>query len=400
MKTSMNLRTTLATSIAFLMCGLAGAPAQSAELDTFGGFTDVKGEKTGFFHAEKMDGRWWMVTPEGHGFFGIGISHPLTDMSRAAVISGYGSDQKKWMTDSVSKMRDLGYNCVWTGPQTTDRNRSRWVEEDTAERIYTEQRYPHAIHVPFIKHMVELKPGEIRPDVFSDEYKNHVRELVADKVVPKKDDPWVIGWFYGFGSFMKDFEWINQTLAREPGSPGRKRLIEVLEERYGSDIEELNRVYGTEFASFKDFHKSGRIAYPSWVTFAKWNPARMPMAPVDLVKFEDAEALFGDIAEQVYAFTHDEIRKHDTNHMILGSYVKSDTYTLDIWKRLAPYIDLVAPQDFNSRLRKTRRFLLFISTMRWTSQSALPSSKRWRFRSTTRHRRPGPSVRWRRMLLR
>jgi len=29
------------------------------ELDTYGGFTDVTGEKTGFFHTEKIDDRWW-----------------------------------------------------------------------------------------------------------------------------------------------------------------------------------------------------------------------------------------------------------------------------------------------------------------------------------------------------
>jgi hypothetical protein len=34
------------------------------ELDTYGGFTDVTGKKPGFFHTKKIDGRWWLVTPE------------------------------------------------------------------------------------------------------------------------------------------------------------------------------------------------------------------------------------------------------------------------------------------------------------------------------------------------
>ena len=66
---SLLLTTTLLTC---LLGSLTSSPAQAAELDTYGGFRDVKGEKTGFFHTEKIDDRWMLVTPEGHGFWGIG----------------------------------------------------------------------------------------------------------------------------------------------------------------------------------------------------------------------------------------------------------------------------------------------------------------------------------------
>lgn len=35
---------------------LAAATVHAADLDTYGGFTDVKGEKTGFFHTQKIGG--------------------------------------------------------------------------------------------------------------------------------------------------------------------------------------------------------------------------------------------------------------------------------------------------------------------------------------------------------
>jgi hypothetical protein len=40
------------------------------------------------------------------------------------------------------------------------------VDLELAERVYREEKIPHAIHVPIIKHAVELNPSEKRPDVF------------------------------------------------------------------------------------------------------------------------------------------------------------------------------------------------------------------------------------------
>ena len=72
--------------------------------------------------------------------------------------------------------------------------------------------------------------------------------------------------------------------------------------------------------------------------------ARRPV-PSDILA--DAEALLGEIVEQLHKVSHAEIRKHDSNHMVLGSYVKHTTYAQGIWKRIAPYIDALAPQDLS-----------------------------------------------------
>ena len=72
-----------------LLLLIAGTSAHAEDLDGYGGFTDIKGEKTGFFHTQKIDDRWWLVTPDGHGFFGIGLSHPVTSFSEGAVTFAY-----------------------------------------------------------------------------------------------------------------------------------------------------------------------------------------------------------------------------------------------------------------------------------------------------------------------
>jgi hypothetical protein len=52
---------------------LAGGAVQPLR-DRFDGLMSIPSfGATGFFRAERRDGRWWLVTAEGHGFFSIGI---------------------------------------------------------------------------------------------------------------------------------------------------------------------------------------------------------------------------------------------------------------------------------------------------------------------------------------
>ena len=145
---------------------------------------------------------------------------------------------------------------------------------------------------------------------------------------------------------MREDLWINETLSRDPGSPGRERLLDVLEERYSGDIANLNTVYGTTFASFSDLRENGSLTYPRWISAVKAG-AQLPARVGSKDILGDAEALLGEIVEQLHKVSHAEIRKHDRNHMVLGSYVKHTTYTTGIWKRIAPYIDALGPQDLS-----------------------------------------------------
>ena len=331
--------------LCFILLLLSGT-THGQQLDRYGGFLDIKGKRTGFFHTEQINDRWWLVTPDGHGFFGIGISHPITSMSEGAITFAYDGSQEEWMRDGIRKMRELGFNCVWSGPYSLERIRFGNIDADLADKVYREARIPYAIHVPLIKHQVELKPGEKRPDVFSSRYQRYVSEEVAKRVAPNQDNPWILGYYYGYGSFMREDLWINQTLSYEPGSPGRERLFDVLEQRYRGDIAKLNTVYRTSFASFSDLRKNGSLTYPRWISAVKaGEPLPAQAGSKDILA--DAEALIGEIVEQVHKVSHAEIRKHDSNHMVLGSYVKHTTYTKGIWKRIAPYIDALGPQDLS-----------------------------------------------------
>jgi hypothetical protein len=317
--------------------------AYAQEKDVYGGFLDIKGEKTGFFHAEQINNRWWLVTPEGNGFYGIGMAHPITGFTQSAVHFIYGGDQEAWFKGSIQRMRDLGFNCVWSGPYCPERLQSDFVDKALARQVFREAKIPYVFPLPLVKHFVELKEGEERPDVFSEQYSQFVNDLAAEFTSELKDDPWVMGYYYGFGSFDREADWINETVNRKE-SPGRNRLLGILEERYSGDIATFNSIYKTNFNSFEDLKKKGSLKYPGWIKQVKYGRVAMPEKQGAQNMFDDADVLLGEIVEQVYRLGYEAVKKYDQNHMIYGSYVKEATFTTDTWLRVAPYIDVIAPQ--------------------------------------------------------
>ena len=104
---------------------------------------------------------------------------------------------------------------------------------------------------------------------------------------------------------MREELWINQTLSYEPGSPGREQLFDVLEQRYRGDIEQLNTVYGTSFATFPDLRQNGSLPYPRWISAVKAGEPLPEQAGSQEI-LADAEALLGEIVERVHNIAHAE----------------------------------------------------------------------------------------------
>ncbi|MEM9018672.1 MAG: hypothetical protein AAGC68_16810, partial [Verrucomicrobiota bacterium] len=273
----------------------------------------------------------------------MGIAHPITDFSKSAVTFTYLGDQEAWLNGSIERMRSLGYNCVWTGPYCPERLPKGYVDRVLAERVFREAKIPYVFPLPILKHRVEMKEGEKRPDVFDESFAKFVNDLVEEHVPKLKDDPWVMGYYYGFAPWTHDNYWLNDTIERE-GSPGRERLLGILEERYEGEIDELNAVYKTDFESFDTLKESGSLTYPAWIKSYKSGHVSLPSKSGSEKLFEDSQALYGEIMEQTYRLTYEAVHRHDSNHLIFGSYVKEASLTAENWKRIAPYIDVITPQ--------------------------------------------------------
>jgi agarase len=91
-----------------------------------------------------------------------------------------------------------------------------------------------------------------------------------------------------------------EYLGREDTAPGRRRLLETLEEWY-LNVGELNRAWGTNYGSFRDVGRTPQVG------------SCIPEA--------DVNGFLEVIAEQYFRVAHEAIRAVDERHMMLGCHL-------------------------------------------------------------------------------
>ena len=50
-------------------------PSVTVKVDRYGGDLSVRRRATGRFRTERIGGRWWLITPEGHPYWFTGIAN-------------------------------------------------------------------------------------------------------------------------------------------------------------------------------------------------------------------------------------------------------------------------------------------------------------------------------------
>jgi hypothetical protein len=184
----------------------------------YGGFAATKAKATGFFRVEKVDGKWWFVDPDGHLFYSTGVdcvrseagtrtegrdgvftALPPAELQQRSLVSFYtwnlqrrfGADWKeKWSDLAARRMSAWGINTVanWSDPAMFQRQKAYVVQ---LSGLGMEQGWLGL------------------PDVYSAEWAGRVDAAVARQCAPRKEDPWLLGYF----------------MANEPPWPGREQLI-------------------------------------------------------------------------------------------------------------------------------------------------------------------------------
>jgi hypothetical protein len=191
----------------------------------YGGYSASHAKATGFFRVEQIKGKWWFVDPDGHLFLSVGsdVIQPTmgtTTRNRASIFAAippaevnrprpvdegrgtvsfytwnlarrYGDGWKKqWVDFTLRRMAAWGFNTVanWSDPA-----------------LWAAQRTPYAI--PLDGWGMEQYMG--MPDVYSPDWLKKVDEAAKRQCAPRKDDPWLLGYF----------------IANEPAWPGREALV-------------------------------------------------------------------------------------------------------------------------------------------------------------------------------
>src|SRR5512141_2939297 len=96
---------------------LLATVAFAADSDPYGGWPKLQGTKTGYFHTQQIDGRWWLITPDGNAFFSKGVDNvsfaPESDTSPKPP-----ADTAAWAKRTVKQLRDWNLNTIgaWSSP--------------------------------------------------------------------------------------------------------------------------------------------------------------------------------------------------------------------------------------------------------------------------------------------
>ncbi len=228
-------------------------PLPADGCDMYGGELSAGNFKaTGFFRFEKVDGRWWLVSPEGHLFFLKGmdslnytkfgrgtplknkdgsprdifselpdknefpdaysrkdsISFPAANLKRK-----YGQEFRKiWADVTMKRLNDWGFNAAgqW------------WIEP--------ELKLPYLYDINAYGY-----PGIGKDNPSSDPFDPRFDEALKNMektILSMKDDPYLIGWVFqnenGWGP--KTFKELMKT---EKEIPAKKAFIDFLLEKIG-----------------------------------------------------------------------------------------------------------------------------------------------------------------------
>jgi hypothetical protein len=132
-------------------------PSPDFGYSRYGGFADARTEATGFFRVAEIEGRWWLVDPDGHRFFstgadcmgawngtptrgrdGVFAALPPAEFSRSEMASFYtwnlvrrfGPDWRaRWADQTFRRMDAWGLNTNgnWSDPALWDAGRKPYV---------------------------------------------------------------------------------------------------------------------------------------------------------------------------------------------------------------------------------------------------------------------------------
>lgn len=286
----------------------------------------------GFFHTAQIDGRWWLVAPDGSKFISKGVTTVLfaQDKIGATNVSPYGGtnqakygSEEAWRAAVADRLLGWGFNTLgaWSDPKVS-----------TAQKEGKRLAYAPICDIGsgFVaskqKGAAWLKG--IFPDVFDPDFEKFAHEQAAIIAGPLKDDHWLLGWFTDnelrWGpDWRGPDELLTMFLALPPGTPGRDAAVDLLDKRYQGNITKFNDVWRTAFQSWDEFRKSGPVKAPVqrkavYAQNAETERRENEADPRRAAFVADCEAFLDELAERYFRITSGALKAADPNHMDFG----------------------------------------------------------------------------------
>ena len=325
--------------------------AEAKGLDAYGGRMDVHLRKTGWFHTQKQDGRWWLVTPDGHGFFSLGLNaiaasqDPTYVQGRefmfrdlppdsgawtafwgtgddrrpdAGAGAGIGYDHGRWFDfyqANLYRVDGKDWLAAWRS-RTLDRLKAwgfntigNWSDPALGQA----HRLPYTREINIRGDFANVSSGYDywgrMPDPFDPRFVQAVKAAVAKASADVRNDPWLLGYFAD-----NELAWAGTgpqgrwglavgTLRGEARSPAKQAFVAALRKEYGTP-RKLAAAWGITLDSWGALDASGFAA-----------PAPNEAHPAIAT---DYEAWLRTYADTYFRTVAAAIHRDDPHHLFLG----------------------------------------------------------------------------------
>lgn len=259
-------------------------------------FSPISAPAASFFTVDWIKGKAWFITPSGKPFLSMGVN-AIGDQSFRApndnyynpVPNQYKGDKKAWVKTVFARLRKWNFNSVGC-----------WADPDVLA-----QKFPYT----FMLYIGRGTPwDDVLVSVFTPSFEKQVQDN-AQKAVPYKDDPYLIGYFLDNEMpWWGDFGWkaegqkslLEKYALSGVDNENKQALKKFFEDRYHQDIGAFDDAWGLNFKSFEELEGP--------VTLAVRTRAQKA----------EANAWAGVVADRYFSVTTKAIRDLDPHHLILG----------------------------------------------------------------------------------
>lgn len=300
---------------------LKSAVPTMGELDQYGGFKNkLKLRASGFFRLEKVKDVWWLVTPEGNPYFMNGINaitpHEWGYSTGLRTKSGELSQSFQELPDR--KLFPSAYFTTAKGERVSfllanlqrkygadfDREWNTVMQKRLSDWGFNANAKWHRskeLGLPYISVLWPVKPATKRirwaANPFEPEFPVWVEAGIKEFLIENKDDPMLIG-----HTFESEVGWtreiVSDILKQTGAQPAKQAFVDFIYERVGGDKAKAEALLGA--------HANREDVLAREI---KSNPELAAHVP----------AFIGFASKKYYSIASEIIRRHDPNHLFLGS---------------------------------------------------------------------------------
>ena len=350
---------------------LAAAPTLPGR-DIYGGWADGPTlPHTGYFTTTKRDGRWWLVTPNGHLFLSWGVdvlgirgetivnpraalftelpgtADPLAkfygqddhvlygpyksgktfDFYQANLYRKYGPDyEAAWRRTTLARLKSWGFNTV-----------GNWSNE----ALGAAHQVPSVATLGVGGDHARLASGSDywgkMHDPFDPQFATDCEASFRDTATRLKGDPWCLGYFVDnelswSGGGVERGRWglAYGALSAPADQPAKKAFLEQLKAKYGA-ITKFNAAWAATLAGWDDLNA----------------PYQASQTPNDAQKTDMGEFVHS-FALRYFTTVRDTLKQYDPNHLYLGCRLAN--YTPEVVRASAEVCDVVSFNIYQPRV--------------------------------------------------